>query len=85
MDNHWFLIVRAPDGMHVFWCGPYDTSGPDADAAATALGALVETYKVELGVPADHVDNPDWDLSLSMGMPHPTLLARATLHHFPEA
>ncbi len=70
--NDWWLIIRVPGGeLHLYQLG--DVSG-DQQAAAVAVQAAKH------GVPDDWWPRKDegWDQSLTMGEPHPSLLAQAT-------
>lgn len=78
MTAPWYLIVVTPTGTHVYPVVPADDAG-----RAAAVSAARRTHSV----PADDVDAAGWDLSLSQGEPHPSLLARpdVTLHDQPPA
>lgn len=63
-DPQWYLILVTPTGTHV-----YPVPADDAGRAA-AIAAARRVHEV----PA--LDTPGWDVSLSLGEPHPSLLAR---------
>jgi hypothetical protein len=69
--THWWLIIRTPDGMHIYELGEVD--GEDLSAAIMARAA-------EVGVPDDWYARPEegWELSLTAGEPHPSVMEQAT-------
>jgi hypothetical protein len=52
------------------------TASATSTAGAVAVGVIVEAIEAFLDFPADWVDTPGWDVSVSPGDPHPTLMAR---------
>lgn len=71
----WWLIVNTPSGVH---CWP--VGGLDHTAAVLAAKSI-------LGVPPGPdpmVDASPWDVQLTCGEPHPTLLAQATIRETTE-
>lgn len=70
----WWLILHTPDGPHV-----WDLGDPDD----TTRGELVERARTLIGFPVAESwlsDYEHWHPMLSYGDPHPTLLAKATVH-----
>ena len=71
--NWWWLIVRTPDAIHV-WPVWGETDQPDE--------ALINAARVAVGFPA-HDNWPDdgsgYSVALTLGEPHHTLLAQATV------
>lgn len=70
----WWLIVQTPSGLHLWNLGrPADEQRDD----------LILRARTHIGFPAGDALLPgagNWDLALSPGEPHGTLLHRATVH-----
>lgn len=77
MTDIWYLIILHPGTP------PYDVwpvgDGSDMDLQSQYIQAARDL----LGYPTDEIFPPGWDCSVSTGMPHPSLLAQATLHDGP--
>ncbi|MDP9799340.1 hypothetical protein J2S43_007852 [Catenuloplanes nepalensis] len=69
----WWAIVATPEGLHAFELG---------DVTAEEVSARLATIRAELAVPEDwYLDEARrWDVQVSPGDPHPSLLERATVH-----
>ena len=69
--NDWWLIIRTPEGLHLYQLGDVD-----GEAQAEAVELRAEQHSV----PDDWWSrkNEGWDRSLGTGEPHPSLLAQAT-------
>jgi hypothetical protein len=69
--NTWWLIIGVPGAVHLYELG---------DLEGDALDAAVADRSAQHEVPDDWWARKDegWDRSLTMGEPHPKLLARAT-------
>lgn len=78
----WWLIAVTPDGTHVWNLGPHAQPGdpgydPDGDHP---LRSSIDAALGEVDAPADAATVDGWDVSVVYGEPHPSLLARATVH-----
>ena len=71
----WYLIVRTPtEGSHIY------PVGTDSGAFEGYVQAAVSIH----GAPEDWAfTGLGWDLSLTQGEPHSTLLAQSTVHEVP--
>jgi hypothetical protein len=70
--NEWWLIIHAPGGP---WCWPLGGDQSERDR-------LVAAGRVLAGFPADEAwvdDDSKLAVMVSLGEPHPTLIARATV------
>ena len=65
----WYLIVRSPAGK----VDVYPAGSGSPNETLTAIGRA----EAELGAA---VIDPGWDVSVTCGEPHPSLLAVATVH-----
>lgn len=92
LDYH--HIARTPDGVHVHRLDPLvvlaranalradDPDLTEAEAIAEVHGEIVEAIHKMLGFPirGRWFSRDGWDSQLSVGTPHPTLMAAATVH-----
>ena len=78
MADTWYAICRTPAPSIDVW--------PVGDMSDMVLAqAYVDAILALLSYPADWFNTDGWDLSLSPGTPHPSLLAQATVHDSPPA
>lgn len=79
MDD-WYLILRTPgDGVHVY---PIADDSPGSAALRDAQLAAASSIH---SVPNDWVNVSGWDMSVTQGEPHPSLLATANVHEDPPS
>lgn len=67
----WWLIITADGAVHAYRLGD-----PDDDTRHN----LVERANIAHNIPHGWLNQPGWDVQLTDGQPHPSLLARATVH-----
>lgn len=68
---NWWLIIRTPDGVHAW---------PVWEEHGESDETLINAARVSAGFPAhDQWGNDGFDIQLTLGDPHPTLLERATV------
>lgn len=83
MPDRWTIIARTPEETHVYLTDLVadDTTDPARPSAwdGGAEAALVRV-KDDLSFPEDWVSTPGWDLSLSPGRPHDSVMESATVH-----
>lgn len=75
MARDWWLIIHTPDGP---WCWAIGDPGDDERERLVAAG------RVLAGFPADETwadDDSPWNVQLTLGQPHHTLIARAHEAH----
>ena len=94
MIGNWWHLAQTPDGPHAHQLDPValqaeaeqrmaeDPELLELQAEAEVIGDEAERIRTELGFPPKGrwVMRAGWDSSLSMGEPHPSFLARATVH-----
>lgn len=80
-DNMWFLIIQHPGvpNYDIWWLG----LGPEPDIDMDLMSAYIQAGRDYLGWPPDEIFPEGWDCSVSQGMPHSSLLAKATYHDGP--
>jgi len=92
MAEDWWYIAHTPDGVHV-WDLPDEQIGERAagyrevrqawteqEAIATARGDYATACMAELGFGDEWWSVEGWASMLSPGEPHPSLMAKATVH-----
>jgi len=72
LQPDWWLLVRVDHQLHLYQLGPVD---------GEELGGVIGERTAALGVPADWWDRQaeGWEVSLSLGEPHPSLMASAVV------
>ncbi len=83
--TEWLIKVELGGEVHLYPLGEADEPG-----AIDGIDDQLAAARAAHGLPDDWFERPEsaengWDVSVISGPPHPTLLARATMHEPSEA
>lgn len=76
MADTWYLVITTPAPSCDVW-----PIGDNSDPVVTQ--AYIDAGCVLKDVPEDWFEFPGWRVANAPGLPHPSLLATATLHEGP--